>query len=341
MPDRAPFISILTASYNYEAFLQKYFKGIEEQTFKNFEIVFINDGSQDRTMEILNSFRNKHPEISFQVIDQENHGLTYCRNLALRKARGTYVMFHDTDDWMDPDCLELFAKTAKATNADRIIGAFREVDATGRILQIRSIAENASKWLYVAIQASLYKISLFRENKIQIPKVHRDDYYINNLVNCYAKTVAWIKKPTFNFLLAGISFFSSQNKKDPSTAIWSFQEQIAFYQQHYQLIEGNREDEIMMEYQFIKAYYTMITFYNNYNTTMETLKNYRKLHKLMKEACPNYLKNKNNYLFGGENGGRASIQRKTWILITLEKLHLFQLALWCYKQFVKIHPVKI
>lgn len=336
-----PFISVLTASYNYERFLPKYFEGLASQTFHDFEVIFINDGSQDHTMELLSDFQKSHPEISFQIIDQENHGLPYCRNLGFDKARGEYIFFHDTDDWMDPACLKLLADKAKETHADRIIGAFREVDATGKTIQERLIPENPSKWLHIALPACLFKTSIIQEHQFRCKNYHRDDYYIANLFNCYTKTVAYVYQPTFNFMVAGLSYFSSQNKKDPRTSVWSFQEQANFFEEHLKLVKDSPEDIVMMQYQFIKAYYTMITFYNNYCTTAQAIQNYKEIHNIMKEVYPDYLTNENNHLLGGSNGGRPSIQKKTWLLMTLEKLHIFVPALWLYKQVSKVYKVKI
>lgn len=91
-------ISIILPIYNVEQYLDKCINSVLNQQFDGeYEIICINDGSTDRSLEILNTFKNSENVI---IINQKNQGLSYARNIGLKNARGKYVMFLDSDDYL-------------------------------------------------------------------------------------------------------------------------------------------------------------------------------------------------------------------------------------------------
>lgn len=104
----APLISIITPCYNGETFIDGYFNSILNQTYKNLELIFINDGSTDRTEEIVLSYREKLEQagIQFIYIDQENQGQAAAINQGLRLFHGDYFIWPDSDDLLSPDSIE-------------------------------------------------------------------------------------------------------------------------------------------------------------------------------------------------------------------------------------------
>ncbi len=106
---KKPYFSIIISSYNYAHFLPKTIESVLESTFKNYEIIIVNDGSTDNTSEILKRYKN-HPKIT--IIEHENQGLSLSRNKAMKLAKGKYFWFVDADDWIDRRALErLYNKT--------------------------------------------------------------------------------------------------------------------------------------------------------------------------------------------------------------------------------------
>ena len=97
-------ISVIVPCYNAENYLEQCLRSLISQTYKHLEIICVDDGSTDGTLQLLNSFRNKDSRI--KVINQKNQGISSARNLALKNATGTYVSFVDADDWLDVDTLE-------------------------------------------------------------------------------------------------------------------------------------------------------------------------------------------------------------------------------------------
>ncbi len=106
-----PLVTIVIPVYNVAPYLDECLRSVLNQTYpkESMEIIAINDGSTDNSLEILRSYRNKLP--SMQIIDQENKGLGATRNVGMGLAQGKYIYFLDSDDWIDPnlvtDCVKI------------------------------------------------------------------------------------------------------------------------------------------------------------------------------------------------------------------------------------------
>jgi glycosyltransferase involved in cell wall biosynthesis len=98
-----PKISIVIPAYNVEKYIGKCVTSLIEQTFTDYEIIAVNDGSSDNTLEILRHFENRYP--FFTVIDQKNSGISQTRNAGLAAARGEYICFINSDDFVAPTYL--------------------------------------------------------------------------------------------------------------------------------------------------------------------------------------------------------------------------------------------
>ncbi len=101
-------ISIIIPAYNAENTIEKCLKSILEQTYKNLEIIVINDGSKDNTFEICKKYSLQDKRII--LINQKNHGVSYSRNLGIKKSTGEYITFADADDFLDKNCIETLIK---------------------------------------------------------------------------------------------------------------------------------------------------------------------------------------------------------------------------------------
>lgn len=107
---QSPCFSVVIAVYNGEATLPATLQCLTGQTFKDFEIVLVNDASQDGSEKIIREFAEKNPQLSIQVVAQENKGLGGARNTGMRRARGRFISLLDQDDRWYPSKLE---KTAR------------------------------------------------------------------------------------------------------------------------------------------------------------------------------------------------------------------------------------
>lgn len=103
-----PLVSIITPCYNGEAYLDRYFSSILNQTYGPLELIFVNDGSSDRTAEIALGYRAALEQrgIQYTYLHQENAGQAAALNRGLKLFRGDYLTWPDADDEMTPDCIE-------------------------------------------------------------------------------------------------------------------------------------------------------------------------------------------------------------------------------------------
>lgn len=109
-------VSIIIPVYNASQYLRACLETIENQTLKNIEVICVNDGSEDTSLEILKEFAQK--DSRFKIIDKENTGAGDSRNIGLKEAKGEYVLFLDADDKFDPELCDKAYFRAKTDKAD-------------------------------------------------------------------------------------------------------------------------------------------------------------------------------------------------------------------------------
>lgn len=112
-------ISIIIPAYNAEKTIKRCIDSILKQTYTNFEIVCVNDGSKDKTKQLLDEYAAKNSKV--KVFHNENHGVSFSRNFALDKVSGDYVMFLDSDDWLEKKALEMIALNLYSSDAKGIL----------------------------------------------------------------------------------------------------------------------------------------------------------------------------------------------------------------------------
>lgn len=113
-------VSVIIPVYNVEQYLEKCLDSIINQTLKEIEIICINDGSKDKSLNILQEYQRKDSRI--KVIDKANEGVSIARNTGINAAVGDYISFIDADDWIQEDFLKELYDTAKAYNSDIACG---------------------------------------------------------------------------------------------------------------------------------------------------------------------------------------------------------------------------
>lgn len=115
-----PEISVIVPVYKVEAYLDRCVKSIINQTFTDFELILVDDGSPDNCPKICDEWKKRDTRI--HVIHKKNGGLSSARNVGLEIFKGNYVFFVDSDDWIEKDALEILYKVSKEKNADIVVG---------------------------------------------------------------------------------------------------------------------------------------------------------------------------------------------------------------------------
>ncbi|MBR6127807.1 glycosyltransferase, partial [bacterium] len=131
-----PKVSLVVAVYNLEKYIVECLESIINQTFKDVEIICVNDGSKDNSLGILEEYAKKDSRI--KIITQINQGSGAARNTGLAAASGDYIQFLDGDDYFEPDMIEKLYNLAKSCNADISACSSRKVDDEGNITETRN-----------------------------------------------------------------------------------------------------------------------------------------------------------------------------------------------------------
>lgn len=125
-------ISIIVPVYNVEKYLNECIDSLLEQSYRNFEIILVNDGSNDMSSYICDEYSKKYSNI--KAIHKKNEGLGFARNTGLDNATGDYVVFIDSDDFADKDLVKDLYEAIKSNNSDTCIGGYRRIDLDNNIV---------------------------------------------------------------------------------------------------------------------------------------------------------------------------------------------------------------
>lgn len=128
-PSENPLISIVVPVYNVQEYLSECLDSLINQTYRNLEIILINDGSTDNSSNILNNFAKLDKRI--QVIHKRNGGVSTARNVGLKISTGKYIMFVDSDDWIDEEMVDTMVRIAKLKQVDLVSCRMRRVTMNG------------------------------------------------------------------------------------------------------------------------------------------------------------------------------------------------------------------
>lgn len=157
-------VSVIVPVYNVEKYLKRCLDSLINQTLSDIDIICINDGSKDSSLQILEQYAQKDSRIV--IYNQENSGLSVARNTGLEHASGEYIGFVDSDDWVDLDFYEKLYNSAKNNNADIAVADF-----------IREHPNKKPKRLKLKEE----KIYTTPEDKFMICKVHREGCVWNKI----------------------------------------------------------------------------------------------------------------------------------------------------------------
>lgn len=209
-------ITVIVPVYNVENYLRKCLDSIITQTYKNIEIVVVNDGSTDASGEICKEFSEMDHRILY--IEQENAGLSAARNTGLNNMSGNYVTFVDSDDWIELDYVETLYKEITEYQADIAVGnyySFNESEGMfyfhisgdsyyEKVYDNVSIFENLYEtqemrsFALISAWGKLYKARLFEQLRFDMGKLGEDGY-LNQKVYLLSEKVIYLNKSLYAY----------------------------------------------------------------------------------------------------------------------------------------------
>ena len=322
-------ISVIIPVYNVEKYLARCLNSIIKNTYKNIEIILVNDGSKDKSQEIIDKYKNKYGNI-IKAREQENKGPAEARNVGIEMASGEYLMFIDSDDFIKEDYIENYVKTLKEADYDLVAGGYHKwID--GKITYTIALQDEPwAKFMIMGPYTKLYKKSFLQENNIKFVKVNiGEDIYFNLQVNALAKKVKIIDYVGYYWYTNNESISNTMHKDIKNLEIDKM-----LNGSYDSLIEKNaikpNNKELIELY-----YYNFIIWvlqWTTKNTKFKDMsKEYDRLFKWLKERFPNYKKNK---LIGinKPEGERFVVRIMFFIFMIMHKLHLGKIGVFIFSR---------
>lgn len=320
-------ISIIIPVYNAEKYITKCIKSIQEQSFKDYELILINDGSTDKTLDVIQKM-GKLPQKT-KIITIKNSGVGVARNTGLQYAMGNYITFIDSDDYIEKDYLESLYQNATKYKADIAAGNFFYVRNNEKIknnlIRTGMIEKIDSKTLYqyffenigASVWAKLYKKEFIKNQKFSTAKMGEDLFFnLRGILSNKSCKIYIFDKPIYDYM---DNMNSSSYKKNLSL--------IEDWKKEIQLIETTNqyEEKIILDTLVMQVYrlynehvhYAIITKEYQYKDIYETLKELIKEKKIV-ELAQKGIKGKSYTMV--QNPIKRYIFRKTICLIGRKKI---------------------
>ena len=292
MGNKRPFITIGIASFNYAHYLREAFEAIKRQRFKDFEVLYADDGSTDDSVAMIEGFICDNPDMNIRLIKGENCGVMGNKQRLIDHARGVYLMLCDADDWMDDGCLEALASAAMETNADRVVSEIRNINGvTKETMYLQTFPRNPSKWCETLHHGALYKLSVIRYNNLSMPDRLPDDFLFITSFNVYAQTTSFVRSSVYNWRLHPESAWQKNREDNPWRGYNLTVNELDFFTallREYRdyLSESDIGD---LELYFVKNYcYYLINDISMIRPWQTAREEYNKFKELMKSNIPHY-----------------------------------------------------
>lgn len=278
-------ISIIVPVYKVEEYLQRCVDSILNQTYNNIELILVDDGSPDRCGDMCDQYRIKDSRI--KVIHKENGGLSDARNAGIKFAKGKYITFIDSDDWISNNYIEILYDLLVSKDADISVCNFirtetEEIEISSlrkKIYEFSNVQalENLCGEFNVQLTVSwgkLYKTELFKEIRFPVGKIHEDEfttykvlYKANKIVLTTEPLLYYWQRPDS---IMGVGF----KLKNKLHAIEALHERAEFFND---IGRNNLKDKTIKSlFRMYKSINENIHMFENENSKKEYIEKYRK-----------------------------------------------------------------
>ena len=290
-------VSVIVPVYNVEKYISKCLDSLVNQTLKDIEIIVVNDGSKDNSQKIIDKYAKKYKNVKSYI--NENGGVSKARNFGLKRAKGEYIAFVDSDDYVDINMYEDMYKKAKSNDFDvvacdlKYIYDEKEVLAFSNLKKDLTTKEEIKKTyvsMYPVVWNKIYKKDLLKNIEFKENVWFEDVEFLYRL---YSKinSMGYINKHYYCYLQRQGSITSTFNNK-LYDYISNWNGIIDFYKKEKIYDEYKNE----LEYCYVRYIYaTFIKRVANYKDENEYNKAVDEAIKNVRKYFPNYKKNKYFY----------------------------------------------
>lgn len=242
MKNKSPLISIIVPIYNVEDYLSRCIDSIINQTYKNLEIILVDDGSRDKSGNICDEYLTKDSRIA--VYHKTNGGLSDARNFGIEKSTGEYIGFIDGDDYVHPQMYEILYYEIIKTKCDVSACKWKLVKKnkhpknikTFNKVHFKKLKKNkAISYPEIAFSSScnkLYKKDIFKSLRYPIGKLHEDECVFHRIIWQCDNGIAITTKKLYFYTQRSSSIMGSINRKRIEGMLYAFEDRIIFAQQN-------------------------------------------------------------------------------------------------------------
>ncbi len=250
-----PFVSIIVPIYNAEENLARCIESILNQTYREFELLLIDDGSKDSSGKICDEYAAKDERI--RVIHKENSGVSDTRNQGIALAKGEYLQFLDSDDWITSDATALFVRAATESGCDMVIADFyrvigervaqkgdiEEEGLMDRRTYAENMMQNPADFYYGVLWNKFYKRSIIEEYQLKMDSDVSwcEDFMFNLEYIRHIETVYALNVPVYYYVKTKGSLVSQST--GVKNAIQMKRSVFAYYNKFYKDVFGEVDYE--------------------------------------------------------------------------------------------------
>lgn len=296
-------VSIIVPIFNLESYISRCIESIVNQTYKNIEIILVNDGSTDASISIIRQYAANDKRII--VIDKKNEGVSVARNIGIEQATGKYIMFVDGDDWIDYDMIEKLVIIAEKSNSD-FVGAgfvFEDIDINKKrfspdgfspiTFEGKEVLKNylAGKYIWSSVWGGIYLLDTINKNNIRfVPEIkYAEDVFFTVNFMAFAKKIIVCEEHFYHVLVRSSSVTRNsiheldKKKKRPDVEVFLKKNNLWNEYEEYYKAWFVRFSNYELYHLALKVdYKTFRKFYNDYIKTTKYRKwNIYKIRKLM------------------------------------------------------------
>ena len=330
-----PLISVIIPTYNYGRLIPKAIGSVLLQSYTNYEIIVIDDGSEDDTNEVISGIVDNYPDSIIKYTRTENRGIGAAKTLGIEQASGDYLLFMDADDYMDSKCIESLVSKTKFGDTDWVIGSFRFVDENGRIIKEEKAFERDSvtKWCYTYIHANLFRRELFTKYGIKLETSFATDVETTFQFCAHSNNIEYCDNTQYNYLIHNSTtrdpkrLYEFVMAGDPRCNLSDLFGSMSRNVQHYL----SEQDYAGYEYGLIRFYYSKLLVTVQGYSKKEVKDIYSVYNNAIIDYFPDYIKNE--YLFKVFSGMTRVRKLVTPACAFMEKTGMFKGFLCIYAKF--------
>lgn len=243
-----PKVSIIVPFYNVEKYIEKCLQTLVNQTLEDIEIILVNDGSRDGTEEIAKKYQEQYPQ-KIKYLEKENGGLSDARNYAIPYAKGEYVAFLDSDDYVENTMYEEMYNKALQENSDYVECDFLW-EYPDKVKKDKRIPYSNKKEMLTNVRVvawnKLIKREILEKNNISFPKGLRyEDIEFTYKLIPYLNKVSYVDKEFVHYVQRNNSIANVQNER--TAEVFTIFDNIIKYYQEKNFYEEYKEE---LEYSY-------------------------------------------------------------------------------------------